>query len=217
MSTALALRQSFDLCRSESPVHSISTFMPRRDRLLFAWLHVVRRMLIQRGFEPVSAEAQMFGSNEKPGALTMWWRSVAREFVGPLPRRVTHPTDQPWPPTLVLAHDEEIMIVAIRVAQHVDAESTDYPWYCDGWRESVLWCHAGCPHDARDREAARVRVVNATADRFSALDTEGRLDAEPIKPALRIVQPNPPLDELPPVSMDLEAEICGEREDWEGF
>ena len=230
MSTALAIyRPALPARRPpESLVPLISSMIPRRERLLFAFLHIVRRLLIQKGHPPEECESKMCVDRyQEPGALVVWWRSCAREYLGPRPRRIDHPADAPWPPVMLLANDDEIALVCVAIARYVDTESPAYPWYCDGWRESVAWCVAGCPIDAQDRAAAAARVAGAVADkdRFAALDDEGRLDAEPIapQPTLRVVQDSPPPagplfeQDLPPLVDDLEAELCGDPEPWEGF
>ena len=228
MTAALALRQLPALYapiarrRGVLLVYRISTFLPRRERLLFALLHIVRRMMVQQGHDPTTIEGRLAVDRyDQPGALVMWWRSCAREYLSTLPRRANHPADHPWPPTLVLAEDPELEIVVVHLAPYVDVQTPTYAWYCDGWCESVAWALAGCPHDERDRHAAKVRADNANADRLAALDAEGRADAMPIvvpapEPKLRVVQDAGPLfsADLPPVSMDMEAELEGDDDDF---
>lgn len=232
MSTALALYRAPLSARRppESLVPLISSLIPRRERLLFAFLHLVRRMMVQQGIEPGEVEAKMAVDRyDQPGALVMWWRSCAREYLARRPRRTDHPPDAPWPPVMMLANDDEIATICVALAHYIDVQSPAYPWYCDGWRESVAWCVAGCPIDAQDRAAAAARVASAVADkdRFAALDAEGRLDAEPIvhtPPTLRVVQNSPPPagplfdGPQPDLCPDLEAELYGdEPEPWEGY
>lgn len=212
MSTALALYRPTPLvCRAvaqETPMFQISAFMGRRERLHFAFLHIVKRIWIEGGKDPSDCERTVI---QDLHGHVHWWKVSCKHLL--------HRTLE-----MNLAEDEDLMAVVVPLSHRVAGESELWPWYPDGWQESVRWAQAGCPLDARDMASARTRAANAgtNADRMAALDTEGRLDAEPIVPSsppdLRIVQQYEsagPLftPELPPVSMDLEADIEAEWED----
>jgi hypothetical protein len=200
----------------------LAEYLPRRERLHFAFLHIVRRLSIQRGLDPTGVEEGLVSSERRPGILVEWWHRCAREFVASLPRRANLPAQYPWPPPLHMAEDEDLMAVVVGLAPYVDTRAPAYPWYCDGWQELVAWALAGCPQDEHDRNAAKARAANASADRFAALDAEGRLDAVPADPKLDppklgVVQDAGPLfdSELPPLSLDMEAEYDDEPTDAE--
>ena len=146
-------------------MHPISSFMGRRERLHFAFLHICKRIMIQQGQDPHEAERTTGG---RQGGHVTWWHELGRRIL------------ERNPPPLHLAEDEDLMAVVVPLSRGVDMTSDRWDFYPDGWRELVAWAAAGCPSDERDRTAARVRVeaaARANDDRLAALPATGTDEA----------------------------------------
>lgn len=180
---------------TEIHVPHVAAFMGRRERLHFAFLHAVKRIWIETGNTPSDCE-RVVADNLR--GHVHWWRISCKHLL--------HRTLE-----MHLAEDDDLMAVVVPLAGRVLLESDLWPWYPDGWQELVRWAQAGCPFDAGDVQAAKLRVVNANVDRLAALPAVGTDSAFGRD---EVVEHAGPLFGPPPtICDDLEAEIEAEWEE----
>jgi hypothetical protein len=116
---------------------------------------------------------------------------------------------------------DEVASIVVPFARSIDRDSQVWRWYPDGWHPLVAWAAAGGTAEVRATSGLRVHASNATpSERTRAMSVEQRADAferPPQRPALRVVQDAGPLfgAELPPLSLDMEAEYDDEPTDAE--
>jgi len=204
MTTALAIWIPPTLVRRRSLVlESVVNFATDSPalRFHFAFLAALKRSMIEKGGSPPLVETAMHNGHVE------WWGRCSRRTLG------TH----------VAMHEatlDETAAIVVPFAQSIDLDSQAWRWYPDGWHPLVAWAAAGGRGDVSSI-GMRVASSGATAaERTRHMTPEERADAigpPPQRPALRVVQDGGPLfdGELPPLSLDMEAEYDDEPVDAE--